>query len=178
VSAFALKYALIALAILLVAAGVWWAMKRPNRSKRAPSRVRMPIFVPVAGWLLLVIGFLLALTAFASRYTADLLPMRIASLAIAAGGVFFLVMYNNWYVDARSDEVQFRTIFGRERVIKYVDIVDYRMLQMNGQPSFRVRSASGVKLSINPRLFPVEPMFEAIRFRERTGRWPLVGERR
>ncbi len=49
-SAFALKYALIALAILVVAAGVWWAMKRPNRSKRAPSRVRMPIFVPLAGW--------------------------------------------------------------------------------------------------------------------------------
>ncbi len=177
-SAFALKYALIALAILLVAAGVWWAMKRPNRSKRAPSRVRMPIFVPLAGWLLLAVGFLLALSAFTSRYTADLLPMRIASLVIAAGGVFFLVMYNNWYVDARSDEVHFRTILGREHVIRYVDIVDYRMRQVNGQPSFRVRSASGVKFSINPRLFPVEPLFDAIRFRERTGRWPLVGERR
>ena len=177
-SAFALKYALIALAILLVAAGVWWAMKRPNRSKRAPSRVRMPIFVPLAGWVLLAIGFLMALSAFTSRFTADLLPMRIASLVIAAGGVFFLVMYNNWYVDARSDEVHFRTIFGRERVIKYVDIVDYRMQEINGQPRFQVRSSSGVKLTVNPRIFPVEPLFAAIRFRDRTGRWPLVGEPR
>lgn len=177
-SALALKYALIALAMLLVAGGLWWAMKRPNRSKRVPSRMRMPIFVPLAGWLLLAVGFLLALTAFTSRYTADLLPMRIASLVIAVGGVFFLVMYNNWYVDAQADEVQFRTIFGRERVIKYVDIVDYRMLELNGQPRFQVRSSSGVKLSIHPRIYPVEPLFAAIRFREHTGRWPLVGERR
>lgn len=177
-SAFALKYALIALAIVLVAGGVWWAMKRPNRSKRAPARMRMPIFVPLVGWLLLAVGFLLALTAFTSRYTADLLPMRIASLLIGVAGVFFLVMYNNWYVEARPDEVHFRTVLGRERVIEYADIVEYRMLQTSGQPRFKVRSSSGVKLSIHPQVFPVEPLFAAIRFRERTGRWPLVGERR
>lgn len=177
-SAFALKYALVALAIVIVAAGVWWAVKRPNRSKRTPSRMRMPIFVPIVGWLLLVVGFLMGLSAFASRYTADLLPMRIASLAIAAAGVLFLVMYNNWYVDARTDEVHFRTILGRERVIKYVDIVDYRMLEVSGQPRFQVRASSGVKLSIHPQIYPVEPLFAAIRFRERAGRWPLVGEPR
>ncbi|MDQ0643727.1 hypothetical protein [Microbacterium murale] len=177
-SAFALKYALIALAIVVVVAGVWWALKRPNRSKRAPARLRMPIFVPLAGWLLLAVGFLLALSAFTSRYTADLLPMRIASLVVGAGGVFFLVMYNNWYVDARADEVRFRTIFGREHVIEYADIVEYRMLKTKGQPKFMVRSSSGVKFSIHPQIFPVEPLLAAIRFYERTGRWPLVGEQR
>lgn len=176
-SAFALKYAVIALAMVLVAGGLWWAMKRPNRSRRRPTRMRMPVFVLLAGWLLLAVGFLLALSAFTSRYTEDLLPMRIASLAVGAAGVFFLVMYNNWYVDARSDEVQFRTILGRERVIRYVDIVDYRMRERSGQPKFTARSSSGVKFSINPRVFPVDPLFEAINFRERTGRWPLVGER-
>lgn len=140
--------------------------------------MRMPIFVPLAGWLLLAVGFLLALSAFTSRYTADLLPMRIASLVVGAGGVFFLVMHNNWYVDARSDEVQFRTILGRESVIKYVDIVDYRMRQVSGQPRLQVRSSTGVKFTINPRIFPVEPLFDAIKFRDRAGRWPLVGERR
>lgn len=140
--------------------------------------MRMPIFVPLVGWVLLAVGFLLALVSFTSRYNADLLPMRIASLAIVAGGVFFLVMYRNWYVDARADELHFRTIFGRERVIKYVDIVDYQMQEINGQPRLRVRASTGVKLSLNPQIYPVEPLFDAIRFRDRTGRWPMAGERR
>lgn len=138
----------------------------------------MPIFVSIVGWVLLAVGALLALVAFTSRYTADLLPMRIASLAIAAGGILFLVMYANWYVDARADELHFRTVFGSERVIRYVDIVDYRMLEVSGQPRFQVRASTGVKLSFNPRIYPVEPLFAAIRFRERAGRWPLVGEGR
>lgn len=175
---FALKYALIALSILLVAGGLWWAMKRPNRSKQHPSRVRMPIFVPLVGWVLLAVGFLLALVSFTSRYTADLLPMRIAAVAITVGGLIFLVMYRNWYVDARRDEVAFRTIFGRERVISFGDIVDYRMWEANGQPRLMVRSSSGVKLALNPRIYPMEPLFAAIRFYERTDRWPLRGEPR
>ena len=55
-----------------------------------------------------------------------LLPMRIASVLIALGGVAFLVMYRNFYVAPRADEVAFRTVFGREAVIAYSDIVDYR----------------------------------------------------
>lgn len=175
--AFALKCALIALAVVLVAGGLWRVMKRPNRSRQHRARMRMPVFVPLVGWVLLVVGFLMALIAFTSRY-ADLLPVRISSLVIVAGGVFFLVMYQNWYVESRLDELHFRTVFGRERVIKYADIVDYRMLELNGRPRVQVGSSSGVKLSFNPHIYPLEALFDAIRFRERAGRWPRVGERR
>ncbi|MGM7698499.1 hypothetical protein [Microbacterium sp. A84] len=169
-SALALKYAVIALAILLVVGGMWWVAKRPNRSKRVSGRLRMPIFVPLVGAVLLSVGVLLALVSFTSRYTADLLPMRIASVVVALAGAFFLVAYRNWYVEADAVEVRFRTVFGRERAIRYVDIVDSRMRQINGQPRLQVRSSSGVKLSLNPRIYPVEALLAAAGVGQNAGR--------
>jgi len=182
VFAIALKYALIALVMVMVVGGIWWAAKHPNRSKQDPGRLRMPIFIPIVGWLLLVVGFLMVLVAFSADGDADgeadLLPMRIAAVAIFAGGLFFLLMYRNWYLEPDADEVRFRTISGRERVIAYADIVDYRTYEYQGQPRLEVRSASGVKLAINPRMYAVEPLFDAIAFHQRAGRWPLRGEAR
>ena len=178
VFAIALKYALIALVMVMVVGGIWWAAKHPNRSKQHPGRVRMPIFIPIVGWLLLVVGFLMILVAFSATDDVDLLPMRIAAVAIFAGGLLFLLIYRNWYLEPDTDEVRFRTITGRERVIAYADIVDYRTYEASGQPRLEVRSASGAKLSINPQIYDVDPLWAAIAFRKRTGRWPLRGEAR
>ena len=171
-----LKYALLALVTLMIAGGVWWAVKHPNRSKQHPERVRMPIFIAVVGWLLLGVGLLMVLVAFSTSDDPDVLPMRIAAVAIFAGGMLFLLMYRNWYVEPDVDEVRFRTISGREQVIAYADIADYRTYEQNGQPRLEVRSASGVKLALNPRMYPLPQLFAAIDFRKRTGRWPLRGE--
>lgn len=137
----------------------------------------MPVIFPVVGWLLVVIGVLLVLVSFSAQVEPEIVPMRIASVAILGGGILFLLMYRNWYVEPDVDEVRFRTAFGREHVIAYRDIVDYRSRARNGRPRLEVRSASGVKLAIT-QLYTVDPLLAAIAFRERTGRWPLRGEAR
>lgn len=173
-----LKYVLLAVATLMVAGGIWWAVKHPNKSKQHPGRLRMPVFIAIVGWLFVVVGALMVLVAFSTTDDVDLLPMRIAAVAILAGGILFLLMYRNWYLEPDVDELRFRTIGGRERVIAYGDITDYRTYEANGQARLEVRSASGVKLAFNPQMYNAAPLFDAISFRERTGRWPLRGETR
>ena len=102
--------------------------------------------------------------------------MRIASVAIGIAGVVFLMMYRNFYVEPRSHEIAFRTIWGREAVIAYADITDYYVRASGGQLQLTVRAASGPKLRLNPRIYDLSPLLRANEFRQHNGRWPLRGE--
>jgi len=85
-------------------------------------------------------------------------------------------MYRNFYVEPRVDEVAFRTIWGREAVIAYSDIVDYYVRASGGQLQLTVRAASGPRLRLNPRIYDLSPLLRANEFRQHNGRWPLRGE--
>ena len=87
---FALKAAIIVIVIALVAIVIARAFRRvPPGSGRAPAP-RMPVPALLAGAALLVTGFLLALVSFTSRYTDDLMPMRIAAVAALIVGAAVL----------------------------------------------------------------------------------------
>ncbi|WP_424937256.1 MULTISPECIES: hypothetical protein [Bacteria] len=176
-TAVVLRTALIVLAVILAIGVAWWARKRPNRSAAHPDRVRMPRIVIVVGVLLVTVGLLLGLSAFtAPGGGADLTPMKIAAVVVFIGGALSLLAYRNWYVAPRADEVAFRSVLGRERVIAYADIAEHRMSMSNGQPMLRIRSSSGAKLGVNIRMYDMTPLLMAIDFKKRTGRWPLRGE--
>lgn len=155
-----------------------WLSKRPNRAKKAPGRVRMPKLVPVVGWLFIAVGALMCLVAFTSPPDDDALAMRIASVAILVAGVAFLAMYRNFYVIAGADEVFFRSIWGVEKHIRYVDIDRYEMVERNGQQILHVHASTGASLNANPRMYALEPLLSAIAFFQQMGRWPLPGEPR
>lgn len=181
-TAFLVKVGLVLLAIALVGIVVARARQRPNRSKEHPDRLRMPRFVAIVAGVLVAVGFFMTLIAFTAEESPEtpgaLLPMRIAAVAILTAGALFVVMYVNWYVSPGPDDVQFRTVLGREKRIAYADIAEHRMRDINGQPNLTIRSNSGEKLRLNPNLFDMSPLFAAIAFKERTGRWPLPGEPR
>ncbi|UWF77625.1 MULTISPECIES: hypothetical protein [Microbacterium] len=183
-SAFVLKLAIVLVVLALIALLVWNGRTHPNRAKDFPDRIRMPRLVAVIGWLLVAVGILMGLAAFtagdASEAVDDrgLLPMRIAAVAILAGGVLLVLLYRNWYVAPDADAVRFRTLLGREKRIAYADIVEYRMRTMGGRPNLRIRSVDGTRLTLNPAMFDMSPLFAAMEFRERTGRWPVPGEPR
>ena len=171
------KILLVVAVLILVAAAVSRLRGRISRSAQQPERQRMPRLVPIVGALFVTIGLLMGLAAFTEQDPYGmLLPMRIASVLIALGGIAFFVMYRNFYVAPRADEVAFRTVFGREAVIAYTDIVDYRTTASNGQLLLKVRAASGPRLRVNLRLYDMSPLLRAIEFRQRAGRWPLRGE--
>lgn len=173
-----LKFVIMSCAALFIAGIVWWARKHPNRSKQYPEQVRMPKVVAFIGWLFVCVGAIMALVAFTSEDADDPIAFRIASVAIVVGGVAFVMMYRNFYVAPRAYEVAFRSILGREHVLAYSDIVYHRVVAMNGQPILTVKSADGVKLSLNIRTFDMSPLLHAIDFHEATGRWPGRAEAR
>lgn len=171
------KILIVVAVLILVAAAVSRLRGHINRSPQHPERQRMPRLVPIVGALFVTIGLLLGLAAFTEQDRFGmLLPMRIAAVLIALGGIAFFVMYRNFYVAPRADEVAFRTVLGREAVIAYTDIVDYRTRAANGQLLLMVRAASGSKLRVNLRLYDMSPLLRAIEFQQRAGRWPLRGE--
>jgi len=173
-SAFVVKILLVLAVLILVAAAV---SRMRGRRSVGPVRQRMPKLVLVVGALFVAVGGLMALASFTEKNTDGMLwPMRIASLVIGLGGVAFLVMYRNFYVEPRVDEVAFRTIWGREAVIAYSDIVDYYVRTSGGQLQLTVRAASGPRLRLNPRIYDLSPLLRANEFRQHNGRWPLRGE--
>lgn len=173
-SAFVVKSLLVLAVLVLIAAAV---SRMRGRRSVGLVRQRMPKLVLFAGILLFAIGFLMALASFTADNTDGMLwPMRIASIAIALGGAGLLMMYRNFYVEPRVDEVAFRTVFGREAVIVYADIVDFSVRASGGQLQLTVRAASGPRLRLNPNLYDLSPLLRANEFRQHNGRWPLRGE--
>ena len=173
-SAVVVKILLVVAVLILVAAAV---SRMRGRRAVGPVRQRMPKLVPVVGALFLGVGAVMALASFTEQNIDGMLwPMRIASVVLALGGAWFLMMYRNFYVESRVDEIAFRTIWGREAVIAYADIADYYVRTYGGQLQLTVRAASGPRLRLNPRIYDLSPLLRANEFRQHNGRWPLRGE--
>ena len=173
-SAVVVKILLVVAVLILVAATV---SRMRGRRSVGPVRQRMPIFVLLAGILFVAVGGLMALSSFTADDTTGLLwPMRIAAVAIVLGGAAFLLMYRNFYVEPRADEIAFRTVWGREGVIAYADITEFAVRASGGQLRLTVRAASGPRLRLNPRMYDLSPLLRANEFRQHNGRWPLRGE--
>ncbi|MEV4776776.1 hypothetical protein [Microbacterium sp. LWO13-1.2] len=178
ITAVVLKFLLFAAALILVVVLVRRAFKKPNRAKSQPDRIRMPKFVLITAWVLLGLGLFMSLLAFGSGNMRDPVPFRIASVVMVAGGLLFLLMYNNWYIAPGRDEIAFATIFGVAKVIRYSDIADYRMVDRGGQRMLFVKSSTGTKFSVNLAAYDVSPLLAHIEFHRLNGRWPVGGELR
>lgn len=91
---FALKTVIIVVVIALVVIVVARSFHRqpPSAPRSQRSGRRMPVLAWLGAAVLLAVGFLLALVSFTSRYTDELMPMRIAAVAaLLAGGAVLLV---------------------------------------------------------------------------------------
>ncbi|MBT2585023.1 hypothetical protein J7I86_04045 [Arthrobacter sp. ISL-95] len=130
----------------------------------------MPKVVPIVGWVFLSFGFLMSLVSFS--YAPTPLGARITAVALVLGGLVFVLMYRNFYVAPRDFEVAFRSVFGKEHLLSYSDIAHYSFQTMKGQPYLTVKSAEGVKLSLNIRAYGMTPLLRAIDFHQVTGHWP------
>ncbi|MCA1306885.1 hypothetical protein LC082_08240 [Microbacterium esteraromaticum] len=101
-SGFALKAVVIVIVIALIGVIAARAFRRVRPSKPAaaapPAKAgtlsqRMPVLLlPLAGAVLVVAGFFLGLISFTSRYTADLLPLRIAAVVLFVAGIGVLLV--------------------------------------------------------------------------------------
>jgi len=95
VTGLALKTAIIVIVIAVVVIVIARMFHRPAPGK-SPLQSGPAQRIPLLAWLgaavLLAAGFFLALVSFTSRYTEDLLPMRIAAVAalLAGGAVLFI----------------------------------------------------------------------------------------
>ncbi|MDI2034428.1 hypothetical protein [Paenarthrobacter nitroguajacolicus] len=165
-----LRVLITAFAVMFIAAIAWWARKHPNRSKQYPEQVRLPKVVPFIGWLFLIFGLLMSLVSFS--YAPSPVGAKITAVAIFLGGIAFVLMYRNFYVAPRAHEVAFRTVLGKEHVVPYSGIAEYRVRVMRGQPILTVKSVHGAKLSLNIQTYDVTPLMMAIDFHRATGHWP------
>ncbi|WP_258073563.1 hypothetical protein [Arthrobacter sp. 08Y14] len=170
-----LNGAIMAAALMFVSALVWWMRKHPNRAKEHPERLRMPKLTAIFGWICATFGLLTGLWAYS--YPQSPLDARIASVGMFVGGLIFVVMYRNFYVAAGKYEVAFRSLLlGREHVLPYSDIADYRLQTAKGHSYLTIKSVHGVKLRLNPSAFNVSPLMKAIDYHRVTGQWPVRAE--
>ena len=90
---FPLKTVIIVVVIALVVIVIARMFHRPSPgASRSQAAGRMPLLAWLGAAVLLAAGFFLALVSFTSRYTEDLLPMRIAAVvALLAGGTVLFV---------------------------------------------------------------------------------------
>src|SRR5690606_35847147 len=115
VSGFVVKAVVFLIVIALIVVLIARFFRRVTPAKAALRRQRMPLLVVLVGAVLLAAGFILGLAAFASQYTAQLLPARIASAVLFVAGVAILIAYRNWYLEVGADAVHFRTVLGQEK---------------------------------------------------------------
>ena len=162
-SSFAVKAVIIVIVIALIGVLIARAFHRVRPGAAGTARQRMPLLFALVGAVLLAIGFVLALASFTSRYTADLLPARIAAVVAFAAGVVVLLAYRNWYVETGTDAVRFRTITGREKQIAYRDIVSRETVRFLGRPRVVVRSRDGVTLRVDARRYDLARVVTASR---------------
>lgn len=169
--------AVAAIAGWLAVEAAHYARKHPNRDRRDPRRLRLLKIMPIVGWVLVLLSIPMILLSDASR-DDDRMGMAIASFSILAGGTVFLVMYRNWYVAFGEEEVTFRTLWGTTHSFRYADIADYRVTRSQQGPMLSVRTARGVRLSLNIRMYDASPLLAHLQFHQATGRWAVRGELR
>ncbi|MGF2949253.1 hypothetical protein [Microbacterium alcoholitolerans] len=162
-SGFALKVVIIAIAVALLVVIVARAFRRvkPSPAKAASRRQRMPVLFGLVGAVLLAAGFIMALASFTSRYTHELLPMRIAAVVLFAAGLGTLLAYRNWYLETGTDAVRYRTVLGREKRIAYSDVVGCETVKSAGRERVIVRSRDGQRLSVDARRYDMSPVIAA-----------------
>jgi len=163
VSGFVVKVVIFLILIALVVVIIARFFRRVTPAKAVLKRQRMPLLVVLAGAVLLGAGFILGLAAFASQYTAQLLPARIASATLFVVGLAILIAYRNWYLEVGADAVRFRTVLGREKRIAYRDIASSRTATVAGRPRLTVQSTDGVRLSVDVGRYGVAPLVAAAR---------------
>lgn len=164
-SGFAAKAVIFAIVIALLAVIIARAFRRvrPAPAKPVSQRQRMPLLFLLVGAVLLGIGFIMALASFTSPYTHDLLPMRIVSVVLFVAGLGVLLAYRNWYLEAGSDAVRYRTVFGRDKRIAYADIESCRTAKVAGRERIVVRSRDGQKLSVDAGRYDMSRVVAAAR---------------
>lgn len=172
------KFLLIALVVALVIGMVMRMFRKPAPQSTGPKQQRMPLVVPLIGWLLLIAGLGFGLAGFSARPGTDPVPMRIGSVVALVLGLLVLLMHRNRYVQPDADRVRFRTFLGREGTITYRDITTFAVSENGWRSRLQLRAADGTRLRVNPAVFDMSPTLAAIRFKERTGRWPSPGEAR
>lgn len=139
-----------------------WAATRPSWAKKFPDRQRMPSFISIIGWVLLIVGALMTLLSIGIEASERTGPL-IAGSCIFLGGFFFVMMRRNFYVQLEADRVRFRTVLGREKQIMYHDITTFVRYEQNGQPMMKVRAREGTKLDISTRIYRMDPMLAYLR---------------
>lgn len=173
------KFLLILLVVALVIGMVVRLFRKPTRPvDTGPKKQRMPLIVPLIGWLLLIAGVGMGLAGFSAREGTDPVPMRIGSVVALVLGLAVLLLHRNRYVQTGTDGVRFRTLLGRQGEIAYRDVTAYQVSDAGWRSQLRLRTADGTRLRVNPMVFDMSPALAAIAFKERTGRWPAPGEPR
>ena len=169
-SGFLIKFALVLLVAVVVGGMVWRTVGRgkPNTVRGYPGRQRLPRMAAIVGAVLVVIGAIMVLASFTTG-GPELLPLRIAAVVVLVTGILFLVGYRNRYVAPGPDGVQFRTLLGREKSIRYADITTYKATTRGGRPQLTLRAGRDT-LRVNPAFYDLSAVYAALRERERTGR--------
>ncbi|MDQ0614376.1 hypothetical protein QF046_002017 [Microbacterium sp. W4I4] len=162
-SGFVVKVVIFLIVIAVILVFIARFFRRVTPVKAVQRRQRMPLLVVLVGAVLLTAGFILGLAAFASPYTAQLLPARIASAVLFVVGLAILIAYRNWYLEVGADAVHFRTVLGQEKRIAYRDIASGRMVSVAGRSRVIVQSTDGVKLSVDVGRYGVAPLVAAAR---------------
>ena len=150
-----------AVGVLIALAGMY-VRKFPNRAKKNSQAQRMTKLIAFVGWLTLVLGVIIALVAFSSAEDEDLLPMRIAGIAMIAGGFFLLFMYRNFYVIPGEQDIDFRGIFGQRNRIVYREIDTFSVSSNQAGPLINIRSIDGTKLSLSPTIYDLSDLLDYV----------------
>ncbi|AWE41903.1 MULTISPECIES: DUF6560 family protein [unclassified Actinobaculum] len=169
--------------IILLVVGITYMVsmltrRRPNRSAKDPSRIRQPRLIIVIGILFLLIGLLFVAVALTAANDGDdaWIGMFIAGLAMMLTGLFFAILYRNWWISVGDDAIDFSTAFGRRKRIRYADITTYRVISQYGNPQLTVVSSDGTTLSLNKRSFDVSALEIRHEFAQQYGHWPNPAE--
>lgn len=159
--------ALVIVVAVVVALVSRWMRRRPTPA--VDGGVRLPVVFAVLGWLIAVVGALMALVAFGLDDADDPLAMRIASVAMVLGGAGIVVLHRNWRLAVLDDRIYQRTGLGRVRCVAYDDIVASSLRSHRGAPILEVRGSDGDRVVVNPASFDVRPLLHAIAARGYAG---------
>lgn len=149
IPAFVLKIVLLAVALVVVVVLVRSLFMRPSQKTARDARIRLPRYVAITAVALLALGLFASVLGFGSGDMRDPVPFRIASVVLVALGLVVLLVYRNWYVLPGADSVDFRTMLGAERVIRYRDIVSHRTSGAGARRMLIVKAADGTRLRVN-----------------------------
>lgn len=158
---FAVKTVIVLIAIMMLVVLLSRFFRKAKPTAPTSRRQRMPLLFALIAGGLLAIGFTLALASFTSRYTAELLPMRIASVVVFLTGASMMLAFRNWYLETGPDAVHYRTVLGRQKRIAYADIASFRTVEAGGRTRVIVESRAGDRLRVDAGRYNVAALIDA-----------------